>query len=251
MKNLNMHKASSIIIYILILILIFLVGSTIYKSYNKKNPKVAPYNSIGVSPFTGESLKTVQANINFNYVQYINNNLSTLSFLNSADITYGFYNSSKDTLNYGAIYLNKHISKADDIYSISNIPLNYSPELAFDDYNLKNKNESNNLSIVFSNNCSLNFVFFDDHYILLDNKNKKTKLCYDNILVEFTDNINDFKEYPYLITDKKEGLLCVANSNNKIYLENSNLFLTNNNKIAKLQKGNTLWIFTNKNIKIK
>lgn len=259
MKSNIIHKISSILIYLLIVILVGIISFSLYISYEKKTPKTPPHNSISVSPFTGERIQLVQASTSFNYVKYKNNNLSDLYNIDCADIVYEYYNSKLNKKEYSAIFYNYQIKFHNTIESIT--PSYLSSDFVFnfmDILDVKKYNFSLPGDVIFlkyNNSLFSKFVYNDGQYLhysssINDRASISNKeLTYSNIVIQFIDEntVNPLKDIPFNIDETGKGILFTAGGHKKIYWKNSKIYFEGSNEPFTLQRGQTFWIITDKN----
>lgn len=261
-SNIIIHKISSIIIYLLIVILVGIISFSLYSSYEKKNPKIPPHNSISVSPFTGERIQLVQASTAFNYVKYENNNLSELYCVDCADIVYEYYNSKSNRKEYSAIFYNHDIKPHRTIESIipnylsSNSIFNFMDILDVKKYNFSLPGDV--IFLKYNDSLSSKLVYKDGQYIhysssVADRASISNKeLTYSNVVIQFIDKntINPLKDIPFNIQGTGKGILFTAGGYKEIYWNNSKIFLKDCNEPFTLQRGQTFWIIADKNTNI-
>lgn len=260
MKNLNLHRISSFLIYLLTLILIFLISYSLYASYNKKNPKVPPRNSINVSPFTGQRIQPIASLNSFDYVSYNINNLTDLHFIEDADIVYEWFNPNLNKKEYSAIFYNKKINPTTSIETVGNINVTSMPKFNFvDNLDIAKYDFSSPCDVIFvgfNKWLSSSFIYKDGTYYHYSSNSKDTNtisnkdLCYTNVIIQFIDNYNDISQIPFLATGTGKGLLFTAGGYKEICWKGSEIFLKDSDTALTLQKGNTFWIFSDKNSNI-
>ena len=262
MKSNIIHKISSIIIYLLIVILVGIIFFSLYSSYEKKTPKIPPHNSISVSPFTGERIQLVQASTSFNYVKYKSNDLSELYYIDCADIVYEYYNSKLNKKEYSAIFYNHQIKPHNTIESITPNYLSSSSVFNFMDIlDVKKYNFSLPGDVIFlkyNNSLSSKLVYKDGQYIhysssINDRASISNKeLTYSNVVIQFIDKntVDPLKDIPFSIHGEGNGILFTAGGHKEIYWKDSNIFLKGCNEPFTLQRGQTFWIIADKNTSI-
>lgn len=261
-KSNIIHKISSIIIYLLVVILVGIISFSLYISYEKKTPKIPPHNSISVSPFTGERIQLVQASTSFNYVKYKDNNLSDLYNIDCADIVYEYYNNKLNIKEYSAIFYDHEIKLHNSIESItpnylsSNSVFNFMDILDVKKYKFSLPGDV--IFLRYNNSLFSKFVYKDGQYVhysssINDRASISNKeLTYSNVVIQFIDKntVNPLKDIPFSIQGIGNGILFTAGGHKEIYWKNSKIFLKDCNEPFTLQRGQTFWIITDKNTNI-
>ena len=234
MKNLNLHRISSFIIYLLILVLIILISYSLYMLYNKKYPKTPPRNSINVSPFTGQRIQPVNSLNNFNYVNYNKNTLTELNNIDDADIVYEWYNPNLNKKEYSAIFYDKTIKPTISMETLIKVPLTSMTKFNFMDSLDINKYDFNFTCDViflgFTNELSSSFIYKNGEYYHYSSNCKdkhvisNKDLSYTNVVIQFIDTYNDISEIPFLSTSTGKGLLFTSADIKRFIGRDPNIF---------------------------
>lgn len=261
-SNIIIHKISSIMIYLLIVMLVIIISFSLYSSYEKKNPKIPPHNSINVSPFTGERIQLVQASNSFNYVKYKNSNLSDLYYIDCADIVYEYYDNKLNKKEYSAIFYNHNIKPHSTIecitpnYLSSTSTLNFMDILDVKRYNFTSPGDI--IVLKYSDSLSSTLIYKDGQYIHYSSSItdrapiSNRELTYSNVVIQFIDKttINLLNDDPFNIQGIGKGLLFTAGAHKEIYWKDSKIFLKDCDEPLILQRGQTFWIIADKNTDI-